>query len=112
MMLVLCFLFQLGDRVMSTPVPQPWETDEELNLRKRIRDTVFDDIYLGKSAFLTTHLEIAKETLRLLPGIAFPDDVRLKFFADISAVDLTPLQEGHIPLIMLARIGTQRGAVV
>ena len=71
MMLVLVFLFQLGDRVMSTPVPRPWEDQEEQSLRRRIRDTVFDDVYIGKSLFLTTPLDIAKDTLRLLPGIVW-----------------------------------------
>ena len=91
-MLVLVLLFQLGERSMAVPLPSSWSSSSETRLRGRIRDTVFDEHYLNKSKFLTSNLEIAEETLRLLSGVVLPEPVRRTFILDMARLNLAPFQ--------------------
>ena len=53
---------------------------------------MFDDDYLNKSKHLQPTIQIAQETLRLLRGVPFPEEIKVNFVAGLALLDLATLQ--------------------
>ena len=90
-MLMLVLLFQLSDKSMAISPPRSWSLPEELELVRKVRNTVYDDRYLKASPHVSTSTEVAVEVLRLLGGIEFPEIVRQNFMQEMALVDVSPL---------------------